>query len=340
METEINDTRNQNQPNTQESDYPDISGVQFKKLINLTKLLGGGLLLAITFLSTVAIFVTHGSLRDLKTDLKNETKEVRADFDRYLSYSTTVLERVNEDSREEIKRVNRASVDQVDQITKEALFQAKTSSTQAVKSYLNDDKELKRIVRNTAEQILGEFEKEVEVFTMVLPDIFIAVERISRSDRAGLDTIISLINNSNNTIVVESAKKILNEKREDYSKAYNPQINSFWGENLTEFFRYLEEEAEKGKPRSGLQYISYWDVPGRAKYLKMIARLESWIKPDKTQLVKELIYSIQVDQNLDAVAMAHFLVLEMTDINCELFDFDAFKKASESYTIKSEYINK
>lgn len=319
---------------------------QFDQLVKFAKLYGGIVLLAISIVASVIMYFTFSSINDMKEEVAGvaikivtESKEMKKELQQSLIYSQQQMEIFLNYSKEGIDRVNDFSERNIRYITEEAVYQAEKSAQKEVEEFFENDAVIGAMINTTAKEVLSEFKKEVNEYTRLLPDIFIAVERIGRSDRAGLNAIISLTKNSENIIVVETATKIFEEKKADYTKAYDPKTNPFWGDDLISFFRYIEDEAIKGEPKPrNLAYISFWDYDDDASYLREIARKESWINPDKTQLVKELIYSIGEDGNLDAVALAHFLVLEMTDIECELFDFEGFKVASESYEIKPEYL--
>ena len=302
-------------------DYPDLTGDQFKKLVNLAKLIGGFTIFAIALISSVAIYFSYNSLKDLKGEVQKETTDMKEEVKNLVTYSQGEIDRVNSYSEKQIRFA-----------TDDAVKEARTSAQKEVERFFNNDSEVKSLVRNTAEGVLGQFEKDVNDFTLVLPDVFIALDKIGRDQRVGLEKIIEL-QNSTNIFVKKIATKVFEEKRNDYYKAYNNKNGYFWSEGIRSFFNKLEKD-----PAS---YFAFADIVNSGNKYLVSAEPNSnlWANKNKTELINHLIKNVNSQNDLNVISLSFFLVLEMTDIKCELFDFKNFAIKSKSYNINPEYRN-
>lgn len=300
-------------------DYPDLSGEQFKKLVNLAKLIAFLVIGGITLISSFAIYFTYNSVKDLKEEVRTEIKELEADVNRFLIYS-----------QNELDRVNRYSEKQIKYITDDAVFQAKKSAQKEVELFFANDIEIKSLVRNTAGVVLGRFEKEVNDLTLVLPEILIALDKIGNDKRIGIEKIIKLKENSKNHFIKKLATEVFEEKRNDFYTAYNNKNGFIWSGDISLFLIKIEKDPSS--------YFAFSDILNNAnKYVVAAANSSLWANRNKTELIQQLIDNVKKDDDLNVVALSFFVILEMTDINCSLFDFDDFVKKSKSYEIKAKY---
>lgn len=299
-------------------DYPDLTGEQVKRLVNMAKLIGGFTIFAIALVASVAIYFSYDSVQDAKKEVHDSTNEIKDKVDNLLTYSQNEIDRINSYSEKQIKYT-----------TDDAVYQARKSAQKEVEHFFNNDDQVKALVRNTAETVLGNFEKEINDFTLELPDVFIALDKIGRDQREGLEKIIAL-KNSQNIFVRKIATRVFEEKRNDYFNVFNNLNGTFWNGSIAIFLKKIEKD-----PSDFFAFADFLNSGNR--YITGAANANLWKNPDKTGLINQLIKNVNSNNDLDIVALSYFVVLEMTNIKCELFNFKDFAVKSKNYKIKEQY---
>lgn len=303
------------------SDYPDLSGNQFKQLVNLAKLISGLVILGITIITSVAIFFSYSSISDIKEEVKSTTDEMKSDVKRFLQYS-----------QNEVDRITKFSEKQVNYIKEDAIYNAQKSAEKEVEQFFKNDVVIESLVNNSAEQVLSNFENEVSDLTQALPDILLAIDNIRNGSKIGLEKIAYLAENSKNDLIKEISSRIFEEKKNDYYRIYNNKNGSLWGtKGIDTFLVKIEKDPSS--------YLAFAEFSNSGNiHLVNAANSELWSDKNKTELIKRLIHNVNTSKDLNVIALSFFIVKEMTDINCELFDFNTFYDLSKSYSIKKEYL--
>jgi len=303
------------------SDYPDLSGEQIKKIVNLAKIISGFIIFGITVVASVAIFFSYSSIKDIKEEVKTSTSELKSDVNRLLEYS-----------QNEINRINQYSEKQINYIKDDAIYQAQKSAQKEVELYFKNDIVVKSLLHNTAQEVLSSFEKEVSDLTQALPDILLALDKIRNGNKTGLDRIVYLKQSSQNSLIKEIATKIFKEKKDDYHELYNNVTGIVWSGDIKKFLEKMEND-----PSSYLAFASLKN--DGSQRLSQAASSELWSNKNKSALVEQLIHNVNSSVDLNLIALSFFVVKEITNINCELFDFVSFKKNAKSYIIKKQYLD-
>ena len=293
-------------------DYPDLSGDQFKRLINLVKLVAGFVIGAIALVASIAIFFSYKSISDIKEEVRNETNLIRSEVDNLMSYS-----------KSEIDRVNKFSEGQIKYIKEDVVYQAKKSAEKKVENYFDNDSEVKLIIQNTAQNVLSKFEDEVNELTLQLPEILVAIERISNDNRDGIETIINLKENTENYIVKKMAEDLFNEKKNDYAASAKATVDTF----------FLSPISEKEDIDGDGAYFE--SAPVREPELPFLLQVEpdkkKWFDTkEENNIVLKLINTIRSDNDLDNVAIATYALIRMKGVQLNLFDWTDFEKKAKT----------
>ncbi|MBN8650077.1 MAG: hypothetical protein J0L67_01525 [Cytophagales bacterium] len=301
-------------------EYPDLTGDQVKRIINLVKWIAGFVIGAITIVTTVSLYLSYDSIKEIKAEVKTETSDIKNEVEKLMQFSRDEIDRFNEFSEKHVKLV-----------TEDAIYQAKKNAEKEVSDYFENDTEVKRLINNSAENILSRFEKDVNGFTVRLPDILLALEEVGRGERVGIEKIIDLKNNSNNRFIKELASEVFIKKKQDFYNVFNHNNGSFWNSDIADFLVKI-----KNDPTS---YLDFAEIINNGNiHLKNTATQDEWSNSDKNVLIERLIKNVNESKDLNVVTISFFLIQEMTNIRSELFDFVDFEKKSKSYKIDGKYL--
>lgn len=288
--------------------YPNLSGNEFKNIVNLFKLIVIMVTMGLTILVSVALFVSYKDIASMRTDLRNQTNDMKLEI-----FS------LKEFSQKEIKNAQDYSIQQIRIIKEEAVTQAQLSAKLKIQEIFEDSKMIREMIEETAEEILytklkdildEQISETVEIFrsqVQIIPDLISATDRIRAGSRKALIYVDSLRTNAENNYVKEFAEEIYQSKKEDYKNSYENDIDK-----MLLYITNMKENAI---------YLN------RPPIFLLEKDIKKWQNPEKRdEIIATLIKTIREDDDLNKIAMSFFIIKKWTEIDIELFDFKDFEE--------------
>ncbi len=289
-------------------EYPNLSGNEFKKIVNLFRLIVIIVTTGLTILVSVALVVSYKDVASMRTDLRNQTNDMKLE-----------ISSLKEFSQKEIKNAQDYSIQQIRIIKEDATTQAKLSAILKIQEIFEDNKMIREMIEETAEEKLYEKLNDIldeqiseteEIFrsqVQIIPDLISASDRIRAGSRKALEFVDSLRMHAESKNVKELAESIFQSKKEDYENTYKEDINELLTNTMS-----MKKNA------------LYFSLP----YTLAIEKdLKNWQDPEKkNDIISTLIKTIREDDNLNKIAVSFFILEKWTEIDFELFNFRDFEQ--------------
>lgn len=299
-------------------EYPNLSGDEFKKIVNLFKVIVIFVTSGLTILVTAALIVSYKDVASMRTDLRNQASDMKEEIAALKSYSQT-----------EIKNAQDYSIRQINITKEEALTQAKLSANLKIQEIFEDNRRIREMIEETAEKKLYtrlneildmqllETEEILKSQVKVIPSLISATDRIRVGSREALEYVDSLRLNAERKSVRELAETIFQLKKEDYFNVFNSEVDTA-----------ISVVNKMNDPKVFLSY------PLLLKYER---DYRNWQNPEKREIIlSKIILEIRNGQDLNEIAIAFLLLIKWGKYDIEFFDFARFDKVFKDFKIVEE----
>ena len=299
-------------------EYPNLTGDEFKKIVNLFKLIVIVVTTGLTILVSVALIVSYKDVASMRIDLRNQASDMKEEIATLKQYSQT-----------EIKNTQDYSISQINIIKEEAITQAKLSANLKIQEIFEDSKRIREMIEETAEKKLYiklndildrqllETEDILKSQIEIIPSLISATDRIRVGSREAMEYVDSLRLSADRKNVRELAETIYQLKKEDYFKFYDADVDSA-----------VVTVTTMNNPKVFLSH------PLLLNYDK---DYRNWQNPDKRNIIlSRIVFQIRNGKDLNEIAIAFLLLKKWGNYNIELFDFKEFNKQFKNFKIVKE----
>lgn len=304
-------------------EYPNLSGDDFKRIINLFKWIGIAVISGISLLVSVAVIISYKDVNAMREDLRlraesmnNEVKELRV-------YS-----------QNEIKNLQEHSLGQIRLIREEAANMAKASAEAKIQQILSDNETIRRMIEETAknklyaslddilQSELERSEKQIQHKIAMGAQLASSEYHITQGSRQALLFVDSLRKKSSDNFIKASANNLWKQKQLDYSRFYNYNL---FEEELKKMFTFPSNTVPLG-PQGFL-----------GNFLLIEKEIPLWrdFENNKNHFKNICIGHIRNHKDLNIVATSFRLLEYLTDYHdFELFDFEEFENTLQKLNLE------
>ncbi len=282
-------------------EYPNLSGDDFKRIVNLVKLIFGLLVGAILIILTVGLWVSFKDMSSLRAELAQRSEKMYEEVKDLRLYSQA-----------EISKTQDYAFKQIVQIREEAKSLAINAARSEIAATFQRENILQLIDRIAEEKLKGPFteilnksllehqnilQTQVEEF----PKISLAIDKIRFGSKEALLFIDSLRIYSDKPFIRAISNEIFETKSIDYRDTYA---------------EFVKEKIPAMETLPSDDMVPYEYDP-----LFNLASAHIWRTKDKILIITKVIESIRASNDLNEVACG-FLVLEhYSDKSFKMFDF-------------------
>lgn len=205
-------------------EYPNLSGDEFKKIVNLVKVIGSVLIIAISFMVSAAIIVSYQDVKSMRDDLRLRSEQASKE-----------IEKMRIIAEENIEKTRLYSNSQIDKTRILAMEEARNTSRNRIEEIFRSGN-IEDLVAKTAEQRLkkklneivdrelgrasGEFNSKMDAQIR----LNYQQQGIAAGSLIDLLFIDSLRRFSQNIHEKEIAEQIYQAKKYDYINAYKNRV--------------------------------------------------------------------------------------------------------------------
>jgi hypothetical protein len=288
-------------------EYPDLTGDEFKNIINLFKWVATVTISGVTIIVSVAMFVSYKDINSLRNELNEKSVKMYEEVKDLRKYSQDEIVKTQEYSLKQIAQIK-------DDAKSYAIIAAKseiaaTFERENIKSLVEEtaEKKLYGQLNNLLDKQMVKNEAILQSHVEILPKIMTAIDKIRFGSIESLIFIDSLSKYSNRQNIRELCKDIYMTKVEDYRKTFKPYVK----ETISEYENAPSDDI----------------VPlGQEEPLLNVLTVKMLRSKDKVSIMKAAIATVRRSKNLNDIAIG-FLILEYyTGLDIKLFDFEDFEK--------------
>lgn len=288
-------------------DYPNISGKEFSKIINLFKTIVYTVSIGVTVLVSVALFVAYKDLASMRADVREEARLIRED-----------LSTLRAEASQNINETREFSFSQIRSTRDYAIREAQASAEQRINQlFLSDD--IQALIAQVAESnIRSEVDEIVESeFTRVQ------------------DRISSRINKS---IELSYCQQLITNCSRDYLVMIDSIAQFGRSEEEREIARYIYESKENDY--KSVYRIENYDLSNQQKLDSAIAEtlyfpVDSIAEMDRLTKIDFLTELTYKEYNLCKVAPSLILLGHIIGENIGVFDFDEIPRIRRRFELET-----